>query len=237
VLWRPLWKQVLGSEGREKEVVMRPIGLRCLARAIGLVLAISVRGASAAEQTPRIPPPISAPPLIAPTMPRVTFPQPDRDRLQLPERRSGGAVTSPVPQTVGDSTQGVQGSWIRISADHTGIAWRVIFPGVYAAEVCHLTVASPDPVVLAIMPGCGNLVTPPGSIIPTWYSFGETIAEANACGWIPAGRFGGMTFPTLLGRPGEAGRTITIWSKIDTTVAPAEPGYHAGFQLSVYTAE
>jgi len=124
-------------------------------------------------------------------------------------------------------------AWTTVSMDGPDLHWTALLPGTYAARACRITVASTQPVTLAVGPECSDLSAPSGRVIPTWYAFGDTIEEAEASGWIPASELPGLTFPTLFDQPAPEGRTITIWCKIKTDAAPAEDGFRSSFELTI----
>jgi len=78
--------------------------------------------------------------------------------------------------------------WIEWSIGGTRWDWRVRKPGTYAADCIEACVSSNND-VLVDYEGFGDLLATGPSVtstIPVWYSFGETISEAEANGWIRA---------------------------------------------------
>jgi len=124
-------------------------------------------------------------------------------------------------------------AWTTVSIDAPDLHWATLLPGTYAARMCRITVASTEPVTLVVGSECTDLTAPSGRVIPTWYAFGDTIEEAEASGWIPAGELPGMTFPTLFSQPAPEGRTTTVWCRIKTDSAPAEDGFCSSFELTI----
>lgn len=123
---------------------------------------------------------------------------------------------------------------ITISTDSSGLRWQVVSPKTYAAKVCTITVICNETVVVAVSETKGDLLSDAGSTMPLWYSFGDTLDQAEAFGWIRSADVQGMTFPGLFGGPAPTGKSVTVWCKIEAKSAKADSSYRASLALNLY---
>ncbi len=107
--------------------------------------------------------------------------------------------------------------WIEWSITGTRWDWRVRKPGIYAGDCIGATITSNNDVQIDFdgfdnLQALGNSVNP---TIPIWYSFGETIDEAEAHGWIPAPNLDGESFLLEDSQDLHCGLSWKLWNKIN----------------------
>ena len=112
--------------------------------------------------------------------------------------------------------------WIDWEIDATRKDWRIRQPGTYASNAIEFKIKSNNDVTVDFE-GFGNLQyenpaeAPAGTHtdIATWYSYGETIADAEANGWISAADLNDADFTFVNSLPLHEGLTYKLWSKIE----------------------
>ncbi|MEW6046438.1 MAG: hypothetical protein AB1609_08145 [Bacillota bacterium] len=112
--------------------------------------------------------------------------------------------------------------WVNWTVGTTRKDWRIRKPGTYASDSIHFSLASNNDVVLSFY-GFDNLhylnpdAPSPDSEIETYYSFGETIGEAESNGWIAAPALNDMviTFPDSEAL--HQGIQYKLWQKLEVS--------------------
>jgi len=104
--------------------------------------------------------------------------------------------------------------WIQAGVDGTGVAFRCLKPGRYAALAYTIRVASNDPVGLRFGPNLGDLAAA-GDHVPTWYTFGQNIDQAlKLRGWIRARDLSDRCYPGVFPSSQE-GTEVEVWMMIN----------------------
>ena len=111
--------------------------------------------------------------------------------------------------------------WIDWTITGTRKDWRVRQPGMYASDSLTFTIKSNNDVLVDFEDFADLLYEDPGSAPPgtqteieTWYSYGATIAEAEANGWWRAADLNDADFTFFNSNPLHYGLTYKLWSKI-----------------------
>lgn len=111
--------------------------------------------------------------------------------------------------------------WIDWTLSGTRKDWRVRRPGTYASDSLSFTIKSNNDVAVTFsefddMEYEDLALAPQGTQthIPTWYSFGDTIADAEANGWVSALDLNETDLTFVNTNPLHYGLSYKLWSKI-----------------------
>ena len=111
--------------------------------------------------------------------------------------------------------------WIDWTISGTRKDWRVRQPGEYASDSLTFTIKSNNDVAVDFEGFADLEYEDPASApadtfttIPTWYSYGADIADAEANGWIRAADLNDADFTFFNSNPLHYGLSYKLWSKI-----------------------
>lgn len=135
-------------------------------------------------------------------------------------------------------------SWTTTFTNHASIAqwldwelastrkdWRIRKPGQYASDSIHFSIASNNAVVISfdgfddlqyLNPDAPDDTT---NYIPTYYSYGSGIADAEANGWIPAADLNDMVVTFENSNPLHYGLEYKLWSRLNVVNSNSSSEY------------